>query len=388
MAALVCLVVVTQTGLMAARPLVSYRTIALGGGGLAVGVAASAFAVLSVLVAMPLGRWTDRAGRTPRLLAVGTVLGIASAAALAVAPTLALVAAASALLGFAHVLLMVGAQNHVARLSADSALDRNFGFLTAAVAGGQLLGPLLAGLALGGSGSVTLGATASASWYAAAVVVVALPVMVAVWRLSPRSPASHVQTGEAPPARLSTRELSRRPGVPTGLLASMALLSAVDLLTAYLPLVAEERGIAPATVGVLLALRAAASIVSRIGLGALAARFGRRALIVASTLGSAVALAVVALPLPGVLWMALALVAGGLLLGIGQPLTMTGMVRAVPVNARGAVLALRLVVNRVGQVALPLGAGVAAGGLGAAAALWFAGGVLAVAGAASARARW
>jgi predicted MFS family arabinose efflux permease len=388
MAALVCLVVVTQTGLMAARPLVSYRTIALGGGGLAVGVAASAFAVLSVLVAMPLGRWTDRTGRTPRLLSAGTVLCIGSAAALAVAPTLALVAAASALLGFAHVLLMVGAQNHVARLSADSALDRNFGYLTAAVAGGQLLGPLLAGLALGGSGSVTLGATARASWYAAAVVVVALPVVVAVWRLSPRPDGHPVRTGEELPARLSTRDLARRPGVPTGLLASMALLSAVDLLTAYLPLVAEERGIAPATVGVLLALRAAASLVSRIGLGALAARFGRRSLIVASTLGSAAALAVVALPLPGVLWMALALVVGGLLLGIGQPLTMTGMVRAVPPNARGAVLALRLVVNRVGQVALPLGAGAAAGGLGAAAALWFAGGVLAVAGAASLRARW
>ena len=387
MAALACLVVITQTGMQAARPLVSYRTIALGGGGLAVGVAAASFAVLSVLVAMPLGRYTDRTGRTPRLLTAGTVLFIGSAAALALAPTLALVAVASALLGFAHVLLMVGSQNHVARLSGDSVLDRNFGFLTAAVAGGQLLGPLLAGLVLGGGG-VTVGATARASWSAALVVVAALPVMVVVWRLSPRSSVTATPPTEEAPVRLSTLELARRPGVPTGLLVSMALLSALDLLTAYLPLVAEERGIAPATVGALLALRAAASLVSRIGLGTLAARFGRRALITASTLGSAAALVVVALPLPGIWWMAAALLVGGLLLGLGQPLTMTGMVRAVPTSARGAVLALRLVVNRVGQVALPLGAGVAAGGLGAAAALWFAGGVLAVAGAAAVRARW
>lgn len=387
MAALVCLVVVTQTGMQAARPLVSYRTIALGGGGLAVGVAAASFAVLSVLVAMPLGRYTDRTGRTPRLLAAGTVLCIGSAAALALAPTLALVAAASALLGFAHVLLMVGAQNHVARLSGDSALDRDFGFLTAAVAGGQLLGPLLAGLVLGG-GDLTAAATARASWWAGAVVVVALPVLVALWRLSPRPSALPAPDTGEPFSRLSTGDLVRRPGVPTGLLVSMSLLSAVDLVTAYLPLVAEERGIAPATVGVLLALRAAASLASRVGLGRLVARFGRRTLVIASTFGSAAALAVVALPLPGLAWMAGALLVGGLLLGLGQPLTMTGMVRAVPPSARGAVLSLRLVSNRVGQVVLPLGAGVAAGGLGAAAAIWFAGGLLTVAGAAAVRARW
>lgn len=386
MVALVCLVVVTQTGMQAARPLVSYRTIALGGGGLAVGVAAASFAVLSVLVAMPLGRYTDRTGRTPRLLAAGTVLCIGSAAALALAPTLALVAGASALLGFAHVLLMVGAQNHVARLSRDSVLDRNFGFLTAAVAGGQLLGPLLAGLVLGG-GDLTAAATARASWWAGLVVVAALPVLVALWRLSPRPSAPLTSAGE-PVTRLSTGDLVRRPGVPTGLLVSMSLLSAVDLVTAYLPLVAEERGIAPATVGILLALRAAASLASRVGLGRLVSRFGRGVLVTASTFGSAAALAVVALPLPGIAWMAGALLVGGLLLGLGQPLTMTGMVRAVPPGARGAVLSLRLVSNRVGQVVLPLGAGVAAAGLGAAAAIWFAGGLLAVAGAAAVRARW
>lgn len=393
MVALVCVIVVTQTCVQAVRPLVSYRTIALGGGGLAVGIAASAYAVLSVLVAMPLGRYTDRTGRTPQLLLVGTLLSVASAAALAVAPTLALVAVASTLLGFAHVLLMVGAQNHVARISADTALDRNFGFLTAAVSGGQLLGPLLAGAGLagaglGGGGDLTVGATTRASGYAAVVAVAAVPLALAVWRLSPRLPRRAGRQQVAGAERLSALELARRPGVPAGLLASMALLTAVDLLTAYLPLVAEERGIAPATVGVLLALRAAASLVSRIGLGALATRWDRRTLVTASTLGSAAALCAVALPLPHVGWMALALLVGGFLLGIGQPLTMTGVVRAVPEGARGAVLALRLVSNRVGQVALPLGAGVAAGGLGAAAALWFAGGTLLVAGVAAARSRW
>ncbi|WP_341482156.1 hypothetical protein [Arthrobacter gengyunqii] len=62
----------------------------------------------------------------------------------------------------------------------------------------------------------------------------------------------------------------------------------------------------------------------------------------------------------------------------GQPLTMTLVSAAVPPEARGAALALRLLGNRVGQVLLPAAAGLAAAPLGPSGAVWTACLVMAV----------
>ena len=375
---LLATLVVTQTGLHAARPLISYRTIAMGGGGFEVGIAAAAFAVLSVLAAMPLGRFTDRTGRTLTLLVIGTVLCAASITWLALASDLLAVAASSTALGFAHVLLMVGAQGHVAKIAADDELDAGFGWTTASVSAGQLLGPLLAGFALG-SAPVDVIGSARAAGLAAAVAAAAIPL--AAWLvLTARSRRRSTPPPPRPSERIGSIELIRRPGVASALLTSMALLTAVDILTAYLPLVAHDRGIDAPTVGLLLGLRAAASLASRIGIGRLAARWGHDLLVTASTIGSGLALAVIALPVSSMAVLAPTAVVGGFLLGIGQPLTMTLVVRSVPATARGAALALRLVSNRVGQVVLPTLAAIGTGWLGAAGALWFSAGVLAASG--------
>lgn len=365
---------VTQTGLQAARPLISYRTIALGGGGVEVGLGATAFALLSVLIALPLGRFTDRTGRTLTLLLVGTLTCVAAIGVLAAAPTVLAVAASSTLLGFAHVLLMTGAQGQVARVSADSRLDANFGWMAAAVSAGQLLGPLLTGFSLGQE-QVSAETSAQAAVLAAGVSLAAVPLAILL-ALCGRAAGTAVPKRPAGPAGTGTIELLRRPGILPALLTSLSLLAAVDILTAYLPLVGQERNIGATSVGAILAARAAASLASRIGLGRISARFRHATLVTASTIGSGVALAVLALPTDNVVILGLASVIAGLLLGLGQPLTMTLVVRAVPASARGTALALRLVFNRIGQVVLPAMAALGTGFLGASAALWFASGVL------------
>ncbi|CAM5688409.1 hypothetical protein SALBM217S_03195 [Streptomyces griseoloalbus] len=64
----------------------------------------------------------------------------------------------------------------------------------------------------------------------------------------------------------------------------MAVLSATDILTAYLPVVSEHRGIAPATVGLLLSLRAAATIACRLVITPLLRLLGRTALLTVTCL--------------------------------------------------------------------------------------------------------
>ncbi|GAA3738698.1 MFS family permease [Spinactinospora alkalitolerans] len=376
MACAVC----TQTSLNLARPLLSYRAISLGGDALAIGLITSAYALLSLVVAVPLGRLTDRVTRMAWITLTGTVLLAAAPLLMAAAPSLTLVGVAGTVLGFGHIVFMISGQGLIARRSAEQDLDRNFGWFTAAVSSGQMAGPLIAGLVLGeASGAALEGPTVEALVIASVIAVLGLTGVAGLARSSPAPPRGTPRRSKAA-APMPVTALLRRPGVGAGLFVSLALLVSVDLLTAYLPLIAEQRGIAPSVAGVLLGVRAGFSLLSRLLLPWLLARWSRRALVMASALGAAGALGAVTLPANGDPWiMAAALAVGGFLLGIGQPLTMTIVVRAVPGDARSTALALRLWANRIGQVALPAGAGVVAASLGASGALWFACGVLAAA---------
>ncbi|MBB4934244.1 putative MFS family arabinose efflux permease [Lipingzhangella halophila] len=368
---LVGCVICTQTALNLARPLISYRAISQGGDALAIGLITAAYALLPLVIALPLGRLTDRVPRLAPIVVLGITFLALGPVLLAGSDSLGMIASASAALGLGHIIFMVAGQGLVARFSDESEMDRNFGWFTAGAAVGQMAGPLAAGFLLGeATGAALQGATSLALLIAAGAAACGIPAAIGLWLAGGEKPPAQRERGAT--ARSPIGSLLRRPGVPSGLFVSLALLSAVDLLTAYLPLVAEHRGIAPSAVGVLLGLRAGCSILSRLLLSHLLTRWSRRTLIVTSALGAAGALAVVSLPWSGPAAMAGALAIGGFLLGVGQPLTMTAVVMAVPSDARSTALALRLWANRVGQVALPAGAGAVAGALGAAGALWFA----------------
>ena len=137
---LVC-VFATQTALNLARPLVSYRAIALGADATAVGVVTAAYALLPIVVAVPLGRATDRLGRSAEVLLLGVVLLGVAPLLLAGADTLVTVGLASTALGFGHLAFMIAAQGLVAARSAGGDLDRAFGVFTAVTSAGQLVGP-------------------------------------------------------------------------------------------------------------------------------------------------------------------------------------------------------------------------------------------------------
>src|SRR5204863_5410363 len=118
-------------------------------------------------------------------------------------------------------------------------------------------------------------------------------------------------------------------GSSSGIFASIAVLSAADIFTAYLPVLGEQRGIAPGVVGVLLALRAGASMVSRVGIGTVVARVGRPRLITVSAVAAAGAFAAVT-AVDDVYVLALLAIVAGFGLGFGQPLSMTMVVQLVP----------------------------------------------------------
>ncbi|GGY09545.1 MFS transporter [Streptomyces djakartensis] len=347
-----------QAAVSMARPAVSYRALALGADERAVGVIAGVYALLPLFAAVPLGRRTDH-GRCAPLLPVGVILISGGCALSGVADSLWAMALWSGVMGLGHLCFVIGSQSLVARQSEPHDQDRNFGHFTIGAALGQLIGPIAAGALIGGQDMT--GTSALALVVAGAVAAVALT---SLWRIEHRSTAATSRAGKGD--RVPVRGILRTRGVPAGILISLAVLSATDILTAYLPVVGEHRGIAPSVIGVLLSLRAAATIACRLVLTPLLRLLGRTVLLTVTCLLAALLCAGIALPVP--VWaLGLLLTLLGFCLGVGQPLSMTTVVQAAPDDARSTALALRLTGNRLGQVAAPAAAGLIAGVAGVAA---------------------
>ncbi|MFF5499523.1 MFS transporter [Streptomyces aquilus] len=346
-----------QGAVSMARPAVSYRALALGADEQAIGVIAGVYALLPLFAAVPLGRRTDH-GRCAPLLPVGVVLIAGGCALSGVVNSLWAMAIWSGVMGLGHLCFVIGAQSLVARQSAPHEQDRNFGHFTIGASLGQLVGPVAAGALIGGKDMA--GTSALALLVAGAGAAVAFT---SLWRIEDRTAVkSRTEQGD----RVPVSRILRARGVPAGIFISLAVLSATDILTAYLPVVGEHRGIAPSVIGLLLSLRAAATIACRLVLTPLLRLLGRVMLLTVTCLLAAVLCAGIALPVP--VWaLALMLAVLGFCLGVGQPLSMTTVVQAAPDGARSTALALRLTGNRLGQVAAPATAGLVAGLAGVAA---------------------
>ncbi|MGP4045667.1 MFS transporter [Streptomyces sp. 2A115] len=358
-----------QGAVSMARPAVSYRALALGADERAVGVIAGVYALLPLFAAVPLGRRTDH-GRCAPLLPAGVVLIAGGCALSGTANSLAAMAAWSGVMGLGHLSFVIGAQSLVARQSAPHEQDRNFGHFTIGASLGQLVGPIAAGALIGGPDMA--GSSALALLVAGAVAAFSF---VSLWRIEHRTPPKS-RTGQG--ERVPVHRILRTRGVPAGIFISLAVLSATDILTAYLPVVGEHRGISPAVIGLLLSLRAAATIACRLVMTPMLRVLGRAALLTTTCLLAALLCAGIALPVP--VWaLAVILALLGFCLGVGQPLSMTTVVQAAPDDARSTALALRLTGNRLGQVAAPAAAGLIAGVAGVAAPFVMLGALLLVA---------
>ncbi|GHH18503.1 MFS transporter [Streptomyces lanatus] len=355
-----------QGAVSMARPAVSYRALALGADERAIGVIAGVYALLPLFVAVPLGRRTDH-GRCAPLLPVGVVLISGGCALSGLADSLWAMAIWSGVMGLGHLCFVIGAQSLVARQSAPHEQDRNFGHFTIGASLGQLVGPIAAGALIGGRDMA--GSSALALLVAGAGAAVAFT---SLWRIESRTTA---KSREEQGGRVPVQRILRARGVPAGIFISLAVLSATDILTAYLPVVGEHRGIAPSVIGLLLSLRAAATIACRLVLTPLLRLLGRTLLLTVTCLLAALLCAGIALPVP--VWaLAVMLAVLGFCLGVGQPLSMTTVVQAAPDGARSTALALRLTGNRLGQVAAPASAGLIAGLAGVAAPFVMLGGLL------------
>ena len=341
------------------RPAATYRALELDVPDFALGLLAASYAVFPLLLAVPTGGLVDRLGER-RLMGIGSaVVLLCSSFLLLWGSSILALVIGTALLGAGQLACVVGQQAVVANNAASSRMDSAFGYLTFAASLGQALGPLAISLV----GGASIHPDTQAIFLLA--VIMSLVLFLATFAVSAEVSGGKKRAVSGGRAKGSAISLLKAPGVARALATSATVLAVVDLTMVYLPALGADRGLTAATVGAMLTVRAAFSMVSRLLLGRVSRRIGRMRLLVVSLALSTVALAVAAVPMPA--WLLFVVMAVlGLGLGIGQPLTMSWLSSQAPAGQRGRALALRLAGNRVGQVVLPSAIGVVAAGLGAA----------------------
>ena len=344
------------------RPTAIYQAISLDVPTQWLGALGASFAVVPLLLAVPTGQVVDRFGEK-RVMLLGAVLTLASATYFVVAAdTVTGLLIACVLLGTGHLGAVVGQQAMVANRTEPSRYDTAFGHYTFAASAGQAVGP---GLIVLFGGHAPIPDTHTIFVWAAGLAVALLLVSLVL----PGSERWLVEAGGGSDTG-SMRTLLRRRGLIRALSVSCVVLAAVDISLVYLPALGAERGIAAGAIGVILAVRAGASMVSRLFLGRFVRLVGRARLLTGSVVLSAVGMALLPVPMP--VWLLGVLVAAtGLGLGAGQPLTMSWLAESTPLGLRGRTMSLRLTGNRLGQVIVPTLAGLVAVGAGAAGVLWF-----------------
>lgn len=349
--------------------MIGYRAIGEGADASFLAVLTAMFAAPALLAALPSGRFADRWGGGAAA-AVGSVLAVGGVGLILLLPGLGMLLVGSAVIGLGNMIAMVGQQTLVAHVSRDDR-DGAYGFLSASASAGQMVGPPLVTFVAGFSGTpdapnTTLGL--AACLVASAV---ALPLSVPLARAER---ALSVSAGERSDPSGESRGLLSG-GVWRAMVISGVVLVSMDMLYTFLPIWALSSGVAAGTVGLLLAVRAGVSLLSRIGLSRIVARFGRTRVIVVSTGLAAVAMGL--LPLVGVPGAVVVMVLLGVGLGIPQPLTMAWAVALTEPHRHGLVLGLRLGANRLAQIIVPLAMSATVATQGAGGVFWANSGLLA-----------
>lgn len=338
--AIVSLSICTQIAIKGSKMLVALHALELHAGPLAIGLLVAMYSLFPMQLALFAGRVCDRRG--VRLPMIAGSLGIGLGLLVPIlAPELAALYVSAVIIGCAQIFYQVSAQYTVGADAQRTQRTRNFALYSLAASVSGFFGPLIVGYAMEGMGKLpTYGLLA-------AIAIVPAIVLTAFRR---RELPRHAPSDEDAP---QTLKLLDNRGLRQAYVASVVVLTGIDLFNFYMPIYGRALGLTPSSIGIVLSMQAAAAFLVRLWLPRVVERVGeqpvlRWALIVA-------ALAYLVFPMTHEL-IALAAVSFfmGLALGCGQPLSMQLTQRFAPRGRVGEAIGLRITFNRLTQIAVPI----------------------------------
>ena len=347
--AVVLLSMLNSIGQRGSKVAVSLYALELGAGALSVGVLAALFAVFPLLLAVQAGRISDRLGvRMPIVLgalimAAGLVIPLATSG-------IAWLFLCASLIGLGHIFFHVSIHNLVGSLGGEAARTRNFSTFALGSSLAAFIGPSLAGFAIDFAGFRTAFAALAVSAALPAAVVLLYRGLIPV----------HVKHEDEEKTK-SAFDLLAIPALRRTLIMSGVTLTGIELFSFYLPIYGRSIGLSASVIGMVLSTYAVAGFIVRSFMHRLAQRYTEVGVLTGSLFVAALAYFAVPGLADGVL-LAAAAFALGLALGSAQPLTIILTYNHAPAGRSGEALGMRIMANKVTQIAVPL----AFGGFGAA----------------------
>ena len=344
-----------QAGVYVVRPMVSYRALELGADAVLVGFIGSAFAIAPLIFAIVMGKWVDR-GRDGTALLIGSSVSMLVTIALVLVESLPFLFLAMPLLGIGHLFAMLGGQTMIANRSEDKKYEKNFGLLTFYASVGHAFGPFVGGI-LADRGGIEVEENS------ALIFAVVLFVLAALSVIPLAKKGKILQRDEQLSGSVVKKVLAVK-GYKSAIFVAGSSTAVVDVILIFLPVLGRELGFGSAQIGILLAIRAVASMGVRVVLGRISDRYGMKFILNGGaliTMLGTIALAFIT----DFTILAIAIAITGFAMGIGQPATMAWVSRISYPEHRGLAISIRLTSNRLGQVLVPAVAGtIASAGIG------------------------
>lgn len=349
-------------------PLIPLFAREMGASGALIGAAVSAFSLLSLVAAVPLGGLSDRIGARGMLL-LSALFNCLYSFLLLTAEGVPGLVAAQMLGGLGFLLLIVSSQGWVSRHADKGIRERGFGFLSLAAAAGQSLGPFLGGLLLDKTSFTVV--------FAVAVFLSLLGFCVAWLREDGRGAQHRAGQGGLRLGQI-LRWLAADRRMCAVLIFSFAIVFAVSLRNSFVPVLFQERGVGEGTIGLLLSAFALSMTLVRLVIGRLMGRIARRHLL-ALAMGL-VLVGTAGLPVVGSPWTA----AGIMLLfgagfGISQPLSMVMVSDRAGEDTSGLAMGMRFTVITLATLLSPALTGLVVDAAGMVTAFYSVAGLLVVA---------
>lgn len=336
-------VLLNMSAFRGSKVLVSLFALELGAPQIMLGIIVALYALCPMLLALYAGKLSDRFGvRWP--LALGS-LGMALSLVLpGTLPSLHTLYLSALLLGFSHVFYNVSVQNLIGMLSRPDARTRNFSNLSLMIASGGFLGPLIAGFAID-----TLG---HAIGY---LCIAVLPMSSAVIMFSSRRGLAALSGGKTKNSEEGGYAVGLLGNVPLRrtLITSGIILTAIDLFQFYMPIYGHAIGLSASAIGMVLAMFAAAAFLVRTILPQIVKRFGEEQVLIGSIFIAAGTYLLLPLVESVALLAAIAFLLG-LGTGCGQPLTLMMIYARAPEGRSGEALGLRMTINNLTHIVVPL----------------------------------
>lgn len=341
--AVLIVTVFNMLGMRASRVLAPLFAIELGANPLLIGLLAATDSIFPMLLALYAGKLSDRLGaRKPMMLgSLGMAAGFVIPFLMPRLPGLYL---SALVIGLSHVFYNVSLQNLVGRLGAPEDRTRNFSHYTIALSLGSLFGPLAAGFAIDGLG------------HARAYLLASLTPLIAAAILATQRKGRPRAASGAATAHGSALDLWRDPSLRRVFILGGVLLAGIDLFSFYMPIYGHSLGFSASVIGIVMSMFSVASFTVRTLLPGLARRFGEHAVLSYAMLVGAAAY--IAIPFVGNAWFlgAMSFVVG-FGLGCGMPLSMSLIYSHCPPGRSGEALGLRVAINNVMHVMVPVAFG-------------------------------